>query len=328
MPLCRLTYCIQGIAPTAVAARASRAHGLRRTLSSASSVPSNSSSNSSSQPPHSLTAAFCVIGDEILNGRVLDVNSHFFAKRCFELGVEMEKIEIVPDKYSAIAASVQHLSSTHDIVFTSGGIGPTHDDITYSAIARAFGTELEYSTRTLHRMRDIMGNRGVVNLPDPHGSPEQIAGARMALFPKSATLTFPCDEFWVPVVCVARNIHVFPGIPKLFEKMVDAYLPTLVSTLSDKRIRAFNRALVGTWSRESVVAPVLTRLQGLYSQYGIRLGSYPTWVPEGRKTTDGGSKGLHRSMVVLSVVGKNKDQVEKCRLDLCKQLDGFDVPTT
>ncbi|KAJ2848818.1 hypothetical protein GGI22_005655, partial [Coemansia erecta] len=268
---------------------------------------------------------------EILNGKVLDINSHLFAKRCFELGVEMEKIEVVADKHEAICASIKQLSSTHDIVFTSGGIGPTHDDITYSALARAFGSKLEYNAQTLDRMRDIMKDHHVAHLPDPHGSPEQIAGARMALFPADATLTFPCDEFWVPVVCIAGNVHVFPGIPKLFEKMVDAYLPGLVSTLSDKQhVQAFSRALVGTWSRESVVAPVLTRLQDQYSQFGIRLGSYPAWAPEGQRAAAAasGSKEQHGSMVVLSVVGKNKDQVEKCRLDIRKQLDGFDVPAT
>ncbi|KAJ2557055.1 hypothetical protein EV175_001585 [Coemansia sp. RSA 1933] len=318
--LYHLVRCFQATGPAA-ATRAGVPHALRRALSSGSE-----------QPPRSLTAAFCVIGDEILNGKVLDINSHYFAKRCFELGVEMEKTEVVPDRYSAISASVRHLSSTHDIVFTSGGIGPTHDDITYSALARAFGSELEYSTRTLDRMRKIMRDRDVAHLPDPHGTPEQVAGAQMALLPKGSTLTFPCDEFWVPVVCVARNVHVFPGIPKLFEKMVDAYLPGLVSALSDKqRVQAFNRALVGTWSRESVVAPVLTRLQEQYAQHGIRLGSYPTWVPEALRTaSDGGANGgssSHRSMVVLSVVGKNKEQVEACRLDICKQLDGFEVPT-
>ncbi|KAJ2680258.1 hypothetical protein GGI25_000851 [Coemansia spiralis] len=315
---CRWIWCRQALLPTAATDAASRCRVLRRALSTAAV-------SLHTQPSHSLKAAFCVIGDEILNGKVLDVNSHLFAKRCFELGVEVDKIEVVPDTYDAISLSVRQLSRSHDVVFTSGGLGPTHDDITYSAVAKAFGRELQYSQETLERMRRIMKDRGIQHLPDPHGSPEQVACARMALFPAGSQLAYPCGELWVPVVRVEQNIHIFPGIPKLFERLVDAYLPKLVTNLSKTSILAFSRVLVGTWARESVIAPVLTRLQERYGRYGIRLGSYPTWTPEDQHDSNSRSKAS-RAMVVLSVVGKDKARVESCRLELCKLLGGFDIP--
>ncbi|KAJ2327449.1 hypothetical protein GGI00_004465 [Coemansia sp. RSA 2681] len=271
---------------------------------------------------NSLTAALCVIGDEILSGKTLDINSYFFAKRCFELGVEVEKIEVVPDRYSAISSSVQSLSRSHDIVFTSGGIGPTHDDITYEAVGRAFGDGLEYHADTLVRMRRIMTGAA----PDPRGTAEQAAAARMALFPASATVVYPCEEYWVPVVSVAGNVHIFPGIPKLFEELVDAYLPGLVAELSGEAAIEFTRALVGVSRWESEIAPVLDRLQERYAPMGIKIGSYPNWVP--KQPTGGDTLSNRKPTVVVSVVGKDKEQVVSCQAELCQLLDGVDLGTT
>ncbi|KAI8322526.1 Molybdopterin binding protein [Martensiomyces pterosporus] len=297
---------------------------LARALSAAAALPT--STHAAATKP--LTAAFCVIGDEILNGKTLDTNSHHFAKRCFELGVEVGKIEVVPDSYESIASSVQQLSQAHDIVFTSGGIGPTHDDITYSAIARAFGKDLEYHQETLERMRRVMQQRrATTTLPDPQGTPEQVACARMALFPKSSSASYPCEEYWVPVVCVASNVHIFPGIPRLFQNLVDGYLPGLVAGLSDEPLQGFTRALVGTRLHESVVAPVLERLQERYAQESVRLGSYPNWPPKPSNSAPSASVD-QVPLVVLSAVGKTKDQVEACKAELCRLLDGFELEGT
>ncbi|KAJ2744291.1 hypothetical protein GGI20_003082 [Coemansia sp. BCRC 34301] len=273
---------------------------------------------------NSLTAALCVIGDEILSGKTLDVNSFFFAKRCFELGVEAEKIEVVPDKYAAISSSVQSLSRSHDIVFTSGGIGPTHDDITYEAVARAFGNGLEYHADTLARMRRIMKGK----IPDPQGTPEQVAAARMALFPATATVVYPCKEYWVPVVSVAGNVHIFPGIPKLFEELVDAYLPGLVAGLSGETAVAYVRALVGVCCRESEIAPILDQLQERYAPMGVKIGSYPDWVPKQQPVPAGDTPSSWKPTVVVSVVGKDKQQVTLCQIELCQLLDGVDLGTS
>ncbi|KAJ2463406.1 hypothetical protein GGI02_005245, partial [Coemansia sp. RSA 2322] len=260
------------------------ASGICRTVASRRLLSSSAARGESAS--NSPTAALCIIGDEILNGKTLDINSYFFAKRCFGLGVEVEKIEVVPDKYSAIAGSVQQLSRSHDIVFTSGGIGPTHDDITYSAVAQAFGSKIAYHADTLARMRRIMASRGATTMPDPYGTPEQVATARMALFPADATVVYPCSDYWVPVVCAAGNVHMLPGIPKLFEDLLDAYLPGLVARLSGEAAQAFTRALVGTRQRESAIAPILTRLQERYAPRGVKIGSYPDWIPSRNTPSD------------------------------------------
>ncbi|KAJ1818107.1 hypothetical protein LPJ60_004490 [Coemansia sp. RSA 2675] len=270
---------------------------------------------------NSLTSALCVIGDEILSGKTLDVNSIYFAKRCFELGIQLDKIETVPDRYSSISSSLQSLSQRHDLVFTSGGIGPTHDDITYDAVARAFGGGLAYHEGTLARMRRIMSARGSATMPDPKGTAEEVALARMALLPANAEVVFPCDEYWVPVVSVNDRVHVFPGIPKLFEDLVDAYLPPLVARLSGESVTAFTRALIGIHQRESAIASTLDQLQERYAPMGIKIGSYPNWVPKNKapETSD------WKPTVVISVVGKDKEAVDRCRKELCLLLDGVDL---
>ncbi|KAJ2084328.1 hypothetical protein H4R24_000121 [Coemansia sp. RSA 988] len=263
-----------------------------------------------------LTAAFCAIGNEILNGKVLDVNSHLFARRCFGLGVNVQRIEVVPDQHDEIGRSVKQLARNHQIVFTSGGIGPTHDDITYNALAHAFDSKLTYHLPTLDRMRRIMQKRGVTTLPDPHGSADQVACARMALLPEKAQVLYPCEELWVPIVCVAGNVHVLPGIPGLFERLLDAYLPELVQRLGGRRPQGFVRALVATHLREPVIAPVLEEMQRRYEKHGIQLGSYPDWTPQHDVP------GKDRRRVVLSVVGSDRARVEDCQTELCRLLAG------
>ncbi|PIA19264.1 Molybdopterin binding protein [Coemansia reversa NRRL 1564] len=263
-----------------------------------------------------LTAAFCAIGNEILNGKVLDVNSHLFARRCFELGVSVQRIEVVPDQSDEIGRTVKQLAQKHQIVFTSGGIGPTHDDITYSAVADAFNSKMTYHLPTLDRMRRIMQKRGVYMLPNPHGSADEVACARMALLPDTAQVSHPCEELWVPVVCMGGNVHVLPGIPGLFERLLDAYLPELVERLAGQRPRPFVRALVATHLRESVIAPVLEELQRRYAKHGIQLGSYPDWTPQRD------APGKDRRRVVLSAVGSDREHVEACQAELCRRLSG------
>ncbi|KAJ2707624.1 hypothetical protein FB645_000601 [Coemansia sp. IMI 203386] len=310
-----------------------RVQPLTRTLR----VPSRRGFSALSVLSAPITSAFCVIGDEILNGKALDANSQVFAQRCFALGVELEKIEVVPDKHQAIADSVRQLSRKYDIVFTSGGIGPTHDDITYEAIGRAFGCELRYHEPTMARMRRIMASRasshGRWTTPNPKGTPDQIACARMALLPEPALVTYPCDQYWVPVVCVNQNVHIFPGIPRLFNELATAYLPGLVSRISSDAPQAFTRVLVGTQLKESTIAPVLEKLQAQYAPMGIKLGSYPNWMPPHvRVQQESGSTGepenetkRNEPLVVLSAIGRDVDSLDACKRDLCSLLEGFEI---
>ncbi|KAI7834867.1 MoaB/Mog domain-containing protein [Kickxella alabastrina] len=281
-------------------------------------------SASTTSPAASPTAALCVIGDEILSGKTQDTNSQVFAQHCFSLGIDVRAITTIPDSASSIASTLQALSAAHTLVFTSGGIGPTHDDITYAAVAKAFNAPLKHHAETLARMRRMMG--GARTRPDPQGSEAERACARMALLPSSAAngcVAFPCDALWVPVVRVA-NVHVLPGVPRLFAQLLAAYLPTVAGGVGVGVGAGFVRVLVGTRMRESDVAPALARLQRVYAPKGLKLGSYPNWAPPGQDPPGQDPPG-QLPPVVISAVGRDPEQLEQCRKDLCLHLNGFDI---
>ena len=98
------------------------------------------------------TAAVLVIGNEILSGKVVDTNSPYLARELRELGVELDRILTIPDEIDLIAREVRAMSEAHDFVFTSGGIGPTHDDVTLDAIAQAFGRPIVESASMIERI--------------------------------------------------------------------------------------------------------------------------------------------------------------------------------
>ncbi|KAJ2352634.1 hypothetical protein GGF43_003707 [Coemansia sp. RSA 2618] len=278
-----------------------RTQTLARTL--AQPARSLTQAQTPQRPAQTPTAAFCVIGDEILSGKTQDTNTVELAQKCFALGVDLRKVDVVPDTTAEIVQSVRQLADAHDVVVTSGGIGPTHDDITYSAIARAFDDRLEHHEPTLARMRRIMARTGASVLPDAGGTDAERACARMALLPATAAVTYPCDELWVPVVRV-RNVHVLPGVPRLFARLLTAYLPLVAAEAG--AASGFVRALVPTRMRESLLAPILSRVQEKYAGHGIKVGSYPQWP-------------LH-AQTVVSVVGQSAKHVEACHRELCGLL--------
>ncbi|KAK6539767.1 hypothetical protein TWF694_009961 [Orbilia ellipsospora] len=97
------------------------------------------------------TAACLVIGDEVLNGKIVDTNSPWFAKFCFSLGLDLKRVEVIPDDEGDIVEAVRRMSGRYDIVVTSGGIGPTHDDITYPSIAKAYAISLNMKSKFLEK---------------------------------------------------------------------------------------------------------------------------------------------------------------------------------
>ncbi|KAJ2663429.1 hypothetical protein IWW48_001312 [Coemansia sp. RSA 1200] len=149
MSLCRLIRCSLGAGPatiTTIVTDRARTRVSRRSLSSARS-------GEKAKKPVPLTAGLCAIGDIFLLGKAQEGNSRYFAKRCYELGVEMKKIEIVPEVSKYIETSVVNMSRLYDIGFTCGGTSGSDSNIIYSVVARAFGKQLEYSTQTLERMK-------------------------------------------------------------------------------------------------------------------------------------------------------------------------------
>jgi molybdenum cofactor synthesis domain-containing protein len=162
------------------------------------------------------TAAMLVIGDEILSGRTRDSNMHYLAGELTRHGVRLVEVRVVADDHDAIVAAVNALRAAYDHVFTSGGIGPTHDDITADAIADAFGAAIGVredarAVLAAHYARSGLefneARQRMARVPD---------GARLIDNPVSAAPGFSIG-----------NVHVMAGVPKIFEAMVASVLPTI-----------------------------------------------------------------------------------------------------
>ncbi|MCH2186839.1 molybdopterin-binding protein [Myxococcota bacterium] len=154
------------------------------------------------------TAGLLVIGNEILSGKVVDTNSPYLAGELRRLGVDLERILTIPDEIDVIAREVRSMSDRYDHVFTSGGIGPTHDDVTIDSIAQAFDREVVCSESLLKRIEQ------------GQNKPLNEAMRKMALLPEGATM-IDAGDLWFPVICV-ENVYIFPGIPELFRKKFDS----------------------------------------------------------------------------------------------------------
>ena len=198
------------------------------------------------------TAGILVIGNEILSGKVDDTNSPYLCKQLRELGVDVERIFTIPDGIDVIAEHVKFLSDHYDFVFTSGGIGPTHDDMTIDGIAAAFGRKLVYSDSIMERLRQAT-----------KGEPNE-SQTKMAQIPEGASL-LDSGDLWFPLV-VVENVYIFPGIPELLRKKFDS---------ARERFRGVPFVLrrVFVRSMESEIAEDLHSLLGEFPE--LHLGSYP-----------------------------------------------------
>lgn len=162
------------------------------------------------------TAAMLVIGDEILSGRTRDANMHHLAGQLTEAGIDLTEVRIVSDDAPAIIAAVQALSASYSHVFTSGGIGPTHDDITADCIAAAFDTPIG--------IRDDA--RALLQAHyDRSGQELNTARLRMARIPDGATLID--NPVSTAPGFTLGNVHVMAGVPSVFQAMIASVLPTL-----------------------------------------------------------------------------------------------------
>src|SRR5262245_55273324 len=149
------------------------------------------------------TAGIIIIGNEILSGKTRDDNSLYFVRELRELGVDVRKIAVVPDELELISAEVRIFSDAFDYVFTSGGVGPTHDDLTMEGIAGAFrqgirrNPELETTLRSYYSEDLLEGNLRMADVPE---------GARLV----------GGKGMWFPVVAV-ENVFIFPGVPEILQ---------------------------------------------------------------------------------------------------------------
>ena len=162
------------------------------------------------------TAAMLVIGDEILSGRTRDANMHYLAGQLTERGIDLKEVRIVGDEAAEITGAAKVLSERYDHVFTSGGIGPTHDDITADCIAAAFDAPIDVRADARALLADFY---------EKSGRELNAARLRMARIPDGAALID--NPVSVAPGFSLQNVHVMAGVPSVFKAMVASVLPTL-----------------------------------------------------------------------------------------------------
>lgn len=162
------------------------------------------------------TAAMLVIGDEILSGRTRDANMHYLAQELTKAGITLTEVRIVSDDRAAIVGALNALRGSFDTVITSGGIGPTHDDITADCVAEAFGVSIDVRDDARALLQAHYDSRGI-EFND--------ARKRMARIPDGADLIE--NPVSIAPGFTLGNVHVMAGVPSVFQAMVASVLPTL-----------------------------------------------------------------------------------------------------
>jgi molybdenum cofactor synthesis domain-containing protein len=212
------------------------------------------------QPAH--TAAALLIGNELLTGKIHEANLVELARTLRGIGVKLRRVVMVPDEMDVIASEVRALSAAHDVVFTSGGVGPTHDDITIEAVARAFGVNAVVHPDFEALLRAVYGDR----MTDGH--------LRMALVPEGAELVSHIEARWPTVLM--KNVWVLPGVPEAF-RMKLAVVRDRV-----KGATRFMTREVLTKIDEPDLKPLLDQVVANHPE--VEVGSYPKWFDSRYKT--------------------------------------------
>jgi molybdenum cofactor synthesis domain-containing protein len=201
------------------------------------------------------TAAILLIGDEILSGKVEDENARYLVRELRRAGVAVGRIEVVPDQPDVIADSVRRLSAGFEWVFSSGGVGPTHDDVTLAAVAAAFHRPVVRSAELEALMRRTWGSE--LHLRDLRMAdiPE---GARLEHGPRGPSASWP--------VVVMENVWILPGVPKIFRKKFDAIRELF-------RGPAIHGRAVYSAEPEGVIADAMDEVVEAFPT--VAIGSYP-----------------------------------------------------
>ncbi|KAB7787750.1 competence/damage-inducible protein A [Methylorubrum populi] len=218
-------------------------------------------SSSSTPPSADVTAAILVIGDEILSGRTKDKNIGTIADMLTEIGVDLREVRIVPDVKAEIVAAVNALRARYTYLFTSGGIGPTHDDITADSVAEAFGVGIDVDPRARamllerHRPEDLNAARlRMARIPD---------GAELIANPVSKAPGFHIG-----------NVYVMAGVPQIMAAMLDEIRPTLTSNAP-----VISETIEAGAIPEGNFAGELGEIAAAHAT--VSIGSYPSMTPEG-----------------------------------------------
>jgi len=238
----------------------------------------------SEAPARSVTAAALAIGDELLSGRTKDKNIGHLAELLTAAGIELEEVRIVPDEQDRIVEALNALRIRYDYVFTSGGIGPTHDDITADAVAAAFGVACTHDADAMSLLGSHYAERGMEFTE---------ARRRMARMPVgSSHIDNPVSR--APGFVIG-NVHVMAGVPSVFQAMLDNVLPTLKTgtrVLSDKVACPYGEGDIGD---------PLTAIAKAHPE--VNIGSYPRFS-ENRFSTE------------IVIRGRDRKAIDAARLDV------------
>ena len=239
------------------------------------------------EPDHIYTAALLVIGDEILSGRTADKNIAAVAGWLGVQGIRLVEARVVPDVQDRIVDAVNALRGGHDYLFTTGGIGPTHDDITVDAIAAALGVPVEVHPDARRILEDYYASRGGI-------TPARL---RMARVPQGATL-IENRMSGAPGIRHG-NIFIMAGVPHIAQMMMEALTGTLPGG------KPVLSRTIGGWVPESEVADMLAATERAHA--GVQIGSYP-FFKQGR---------VGANFVVRST---EEEQLEACARELFETL--------
>ncbi|MFY9270622.1 MAG: competence/damage-inducible protein A [Candidatus Manganitrophaceae bacterium] len=230
------------------------------------------------------TAAIVVIGNEILSGKVIDTNSPYLARELRTLGVDLQRIAVVPDQIESIGEEIAFCHKRYDLIFTSGGVGPTHDDVTMEGIAKGVERPLVH-----HPVLDQLLRTAYQKNLNP-------AELKLADVPEGLELLY-AETLRVPVLHF-ENIYIFPGIPELLVRKFEAIKERFRET------PFYLRKIFLTASEASIAAG----LNQVLAQYPhLLLGSYPI---------------LHHPdyQVILTLESKDKDYLEESTASLLSTL--------
>jgi molybdenum cofactor synthesis domain-containing protein len=208
-----------------------------------------------------ITAAVLVIGDEILSGRTKDKNIGYIAEYLTGLGIDLREVRVVPDVEEEIVGAINALRSRYTYLFTTGGIGPTHDDITADCVAKAFGVPIDVDPRAVEMLLQRIKREDLNE-----------ARLRMARIPQSADLVEnPISR--APGFKIG-NVIVMAGVPAIMQAMLDNVAPGLV-----KGEPVMSETIEAAGLPEGLYAAALGEIAGAYP--GLSIGSYPSYSPAG-----------------------------------------------
>ena len=233
--------------------------------------------------PKTVTAAILVIGDEILSGRTKDQNIGYIAEYCTNIGIELREVRVVPDDEAEIVSALNALRTRFTYVFTTGGIGPTHDDITAECVAKAFGVPIDVDERAVEALLTRMKREDLNEMR-----------LRMCRIPQGADLI--ANPISAAPGFKLGNVMVMAGVPRIMQAMLDNVAPTL-----DTGVKIISET-VEAGIPEGVYAAGLKAIAEAHPDLSI--GSYPSF----------GSQGMRNQIVLrgkdAAVLAAAKEEVE------------------